>query len=41
MDIARTEAAAAEPVRIIERRSRKGEIDPDEREERSWRSMAG
>ena len=33
MDAARTEAADAELVRMIERRSRKGEVDPDEREE--------
>ena len=33
MDVARTEAADAELMRIIERRSRKGELDPDEREE--------
>jgi hypothetical protein len=31
VDIARTEAANAELVRMIECRSRKGEIDPDER----------
>ena len=31
MDLAQTEAADAELVRMIERRSRKGEIDPDER----------
>jgi hypothetical protein len=33
VDAARTEAADAELVRMIERRSRKGEVDPDEREE--------
>jgi hypothetical protein len=33
VDAARTEAADAELVRMIERRSRKGEADPDEREE--------
>ena len=33
MDVARTEAADAELVRMIERRSRKGEVDPEEREE--------
>ena len=33
MDAAHTEAADAELVRMIERRSRKGEEDPDEREE--------
>ena len=30
MDVAHTEAADAELVRMIERRSRKGEVDPDE-----------
>ena len=30
MDVARTEAADAELVRMIERRSRKGEVDSDE-----------
>ena len=33
MDLAQTEAADAELVRMIERRSRKGEVDPDEHEE--------
>ena len=33
MDVAHTEAVDAELVRMIERRSRKGEVDPDEREE--------
>lgn len=33
MDLARTEAADVELLRMIERRSRKGEIDPNEREE--------
>jgi hypothetical protein len=33
MDVARTEPADAELMRMIERRSRKGEVDPDEREE--------
>jgi hypothetical protein len=32
VDIARTEAADVEMVRMIERRSRKGEVDPDELE---------
>ncbi|CAA9455698.1 MAG: hypothetical protein AVDCRST_MAG58-1438 [uncultured Rubrobacteraceae bacterium] len=32
MDVARTEAADAELARMIERRSRKGEVDPDELE---------
>ena len=32
MDLAQTEAADAELVRMIERRSRKGEVDPDELE---------
>ena len=32
MDVARTEAADAELVRMIERRSRKGEVDPEELE---------
>ena len=32
MDVARREAADAELVRMIEHRSRKGEIDPDELE---------
>jgi hypothetical protein len=32
MDAARTEAADAELVRMIERRSRKGEVDSDELE---------
>jgi hypothetical protein len=32
VDVARTEAADAELVRMIERRSRKGEVDPDELE---------
>jgi hypothetical protein len=30
VDVARTEAADAELVRMIERRSRKGEVDSDE-----------
>jgi hypothetical protein len=30
VDVARTEAADAELVRMIEHRSRKGEVDPDE-----------
>jgi hypothetical protein len=33
VDVAHTEAVDAELVRMIERRSRKGEVDPDEREE--------
>jgi hypothetical protein len=33
VDVARTEAADAELIRMIERRSRRGEVDPDEREE--------
>jgi hypothetical protein len=33
VDVARTEAADAELMRMIERRSRRGEVDPDEREE--------
>jgi hypothetical protein len=33
MDVAHTEASDAEVVRMIERRSRNGEVDPDEREE--------
>jgi hypothetical protein len=33
VDLAHTEAGDAELARMIERRSRKGEIDPDEREE--------
>jgi hypothetical protein len=36
VDVARTEAADAELVRMIERRSRKGEVEPGEREE-LWR----
>jgi len=32
VDVARTEAADAEVTRMIERRSRKGEVDPDELE---------
>jgi hypothetical protein len=32
VDTSRTEAADAELVRMIERRSRKGEVDPEERE---------
>ena len=32
MDVARTEAADAELARMIERRSRKGEVDRDELE---------
>jgi MoaA/NifB/PqqE/SkfB family radical SAM enzyme len=36
VDVTRTEAADAELVRMIERRSRKGEVDPDERVE-LWR----
>ena len=32
MDIARSEAVEADLDRLIERRSRKGEVDPDERE---------
>jgi hypothetical protein len=32
VDVARTEAADAELTRMIERRSRKGEVDPDGRE---------
>jgi hypothetical protein len=41
--MARTEAADIELVRMIERRSRQGEVDPDEREEiwnYSWEGMA-
>jgi hypothetical protein len=33
VDVARTEAADAELMRMIERRSRRGEVDPDERDE--------
>jgi hypothetical protein len=33
VDVARTYAADAELVRMIERRSRKGEVNPHEREE--------
>ena len=33
MDVARTEAADAELTRMIERRARKGEVDPAEKEE--------
>jgi hypothetical protein len=33
VDVARTEAADAELVRMIERRATKGEVEPDEREE--------
>jgi hypothetical protein len=33
VDLAHTEAADAELARMIERRSRRGEVDPDEREE--------
>ena len=33
MDIARSEAVEADLDRLIERRSRKGEVDPDEQEE--------
>jgi hypothetical protein len=33
VDVARTEAADTELVRMIERRSRMGEVDPGEREE--------
>jgi hypothetical protein len=33
VDAARSEAADAELTRMIERRARKGEVDPDEREE--------
>jgi hypothetical protein len=43
VDVARTDAADAELVRMIERRSRKGEVDSDEREEiwnYSWGGMA-
>jgi len=40
VDAARTEAADAELVRMIERRSRKGEVDPDEREE-LWKESVG
>jgi hypothetical protein len=33
VDIARSEAVEADLDRLIERRSRKGEVDPDEQEE--------
>ena len=33
MDLAHSEAADSELVRMLERRSRKGEVDPDEHEE--------
>ena len=33
MDIARSEAVEADLDRLIEHRSRKGEVDPDEQEE--------
>jgi len=37
VDVARTEAADAELTRMIERRARNGEVDPDERE-KLWKA---
>ena len=37
MDAAHTDAAEAELSRMIEKRSRNGEVDPDEREE-AWKA---
>ena len=39
MDVGCTEVADAELVRMIERRSRQGEVDPDEREEQAAKLM--
>jgi hypothetical protein len=39
VDIARSEAVEADLDRLIERRSRKGEVDPDEQEELWKESM--
>ena len=43
MDVGCTEVADADLVRMIERRSRQGEVDPDEHEEqpRSWWTFNG
>ncbi len=41
MDASRTEAADRELVRMIERRSRKGEVDPDELDAGYMESVRG
>jgi hypothetical protein len=41
VDASRTEAADAELVRMIERRSRKGEVDPDELDAGYMESVRG
>jgi hypothetical protein len=39
VDVGCTEVADAELVRMIERRSRQGEVDPDEHEEQAEKVM--